>query len=89
MQCPKCHGLMQTYNRSGVHIEQCGNCRGIFLDYGELENLTRLESGYAAPPPPPPHGGAPGWGAPAPHHGGYGHGHHGRHKAFGKMLFSS
>ncbi len=76
---------MQTYNRSGVHIEQCGNCRGIFLDYGELENLTRLEAGYAAPPPPPA-APAPAWGAPAPH---YGHGHHHRHNSFGKMLFSS
>ncbi|MEV0030605.1 zf-TFIIB domain-containing protein [Nocardia sp. NPDC050793] len=87
MQCPKCHGLMQTYNRSGVHIEQCGNCRGIFLDYGELENLTRLEAGYAAPPPPPA-APAPGWGAPAPHYG-HGHGHGHRHNSFGKMLFSS
>ncbi|WP_198161722.1 TFIIB-type zinc ribbon-containing protein [Nocardia puris] len=43
---------MQTYHRSRVQIEQCGNCRGIFLDCGELENLTRLEAGYAAPPPP-------------------------------------
>ncbi|SNY80838.1 hypothetical protein SAMN04244553_2411 [Nocardia amikacinitolerans] len=84
MQCPKCRGLMQTYNRSGVHIEQCGNCRGIFLDYGELENLTRLESGYAAPPPPAAP--APTWGAPAPH---YGHGHHHKHRSFGKVLFSS
>lgn len=87
MQCPKCHGLMQTYNRNGVHIEQCSGCRGIFLDYGELEALTRLESGYAAPPPPPG-APAPAWGAPA-----YGtHGHHAphyRHKSFGKMLFSS
>ncbi|MBF6398651.1 zf-TFIIB domain-containing protein [Nocardia cyriacigeorgica] len=85
MQCPKCRGMMQTYNRSGVHIEQCGHCRGIFLDYGELENLTRLEAGYAAPPPPPA-APAPAWGAPAPH---YRHGHHYQHRGFGKMLFSS
>ncbi|WP_420895897.1 zf-TFIIB domain-containing protein [[Actinomadura] parvosata] len=55
MQCPKCRGNMRTYERNGVHIEQCDNCRGIFLDYGELETLTRMESQYhAAPPPPPP-----------------------------------
>lgn len=63
MQCPKCHAAMHTYNRNGVQIEQCSGCRGIFLDYGELEALTRLESQYttqqygqvpppAAPPPP-------------------------------------
>ncbi|MFE6285351.1 zf-TFIIB domain-containing protein [Streptomyces sp. NPDC057877] len=54
MQCPKCHGQMNTYNRNGVQIEQCNNCRGIFLDYGELEALTRLESQWTQPAPPPP-----------------------------------
>ncbi|GAB2795181.1 TFIIB-type zinc ribbon-containing protein [Streptomyces sp. NPDC054796] len=93
MQCPKCGAFMQTYNRNGVQIEQCGGCRGIFLDYGELEALARLESQWsqqAAPPPPP--GGAPMHGGPAPqaypagpawgaaHHGQHGqHGHHGPH----------
>ncbi|MFM9367727.1 zf-TFIIB domain-containing protein [Streptomyces sp. Da 82-17] len=105
MQCPKCRAPMQTYNRNGVQIEQCNGCRGIFLDYGELEALTRLESQWAqqAPPPaappaapapaPQPYPAAqpPAWGAPQ--HGGH-HGHHGhhgqyRHKSFGRMLFSS
>ncbi|MBT2901156.1 zf-TFIIB domain-containing protein, partial [Streptomyces sp. McG3] len=55
MQCPKCHAQMNTYNRNGVQIEQCSGCRGIFLDYGELESLTRLESQWSqqAPPTPP------------------------------------
>ncbi len=54
MQCPKCHAQMHTYNRNGVQIEQCSGCRGIFLDYGELESLTRLESQWAQQAPPPP-----------------------------------
>ncbi|MBP5940753.1 zf-TFIIB domain-containing protein [Streptomyces acidiscabies] len=97
MQCPKCHAAMHTYNRNGVQIEQCSNCRGIFLDYGELEALTRLEGQWgqpgpqaypAAPPVPPP---GPAWGAPQHHggHGGHHGGHHQRHKSFGHMLFSS
>lgn len=82
MQCPKCHAMMRTYNRNGVHIEQCDGCRGIFLDYGELESLTRLESQYAAPPPAqPPAQPGPHWGTPH-------HGHHG-HRGFAKFLFSS
>ncbi|MEE1736818.1 zf-TFIIB domain-containing protein [Streptomyces sp. NPDC079020] len=94
MQCPKCHAQMHTYNRNGVQIEQCSGCRGIFLDYGELESLTRLESQWtqqAPPAPPAPQAypaaaaPAPAWGAP--HHGGH-HGHH-RQKSFGRMLFSS
>ncbi|MFW6719250.1 zf-TFIIB domain-containing protein [Streptomyces sp. MAR4 CNY-716] len=96
MQCPKCRAPMQTYNRNGVQIEQCSGCRGIFLDYGELETLTRLESQWAqqAPPPPPPAAQgypqqAPGWGGG--HHGGHGgHGHYGHRKGgFSRMLFSS
>ncbi|WP_455355157.1 TFIIB-type zinc ribbon-containing protein [Streptomyces sp. SYSU K217416] len=98
MQCPKCHAAMHTYNRNGVQIEQCSGCRGIFLDYGELEALTRLESQWTqqAPPAPPapqayPAASGPAWGAPQ--HGGHGghgghHGHH-RQKGFGRMLFSS
>ncbi|MBB5912579.1 hypothetical protein BJY24_001446 [Nocardia transvalensis] len=73
---------MQTFNRNGVQIEQCTNCRGIFLDYGELEHLTNFGAAYGAPPPP---GAAPAWGAP---HYGHGHGHHHK-RGFGKMLFSS
>ncbi|MFC6893931.1 zf-TFIIB domain-containing protein [Nonomuraea dietziae] len=56
---------MRTYERNGVHIEQCENCRGIFLDYGELETLTRMESQYHTPPAAPPAHGAPAHGAPA------------------------
>ncbi|MGW9131127.1 TFIIB-type zinc ribbon-containing protein [Streptomyces sp. NPDC055681] len=92
MQCPKCHAQMQTYNRNGIQIEQCSGCRGIFLDYGELESLTRIEAQWTqqAPPPAPqayPAAPAPAWGAPQ-HHGGHHGGHH-RHKSFGHMLFSS
>ncbi|MEU3276930.1 zf-TFIIB domain-containing protein [Streptomyces antibioticus] len=96
MQCPKCHAPMHTYNRNGVQIEQCSNCRGIFLDYGELEALTRLESQWSQPAPPAPPApqaypaapAAPAWGAPhGGHHGGH-YGHH-RQKGFGRMLFSS
>ncbi|MCX5395913.1 zf-TFIIB domain-containing protein [Streptomyces sp. NBC_00102] len=97
MQCPKCHAQMHTYNRNGVQIEQCSGCRGIFLDFGELEALTRLESQWTqqAPPAPPapqayPAAG-PAWGAPQhqQHHGGGHYDHHHRQKSFGRMLFSS
>ena len=37
--CPKCGGEMRTYERSDVRIDQCTECRGIFLDRGELEQL--------------------------------------------------
>lgn len=101
MQCPKCRGEMRTLNRNGLNIEQCMNCRGIFLDHGELEQLVTMEGRWAqqaAAPPPPP---TPGYGAPAPawgaqpgygpgyggQYGGY-YGHH-KQKSFMKMLFST
>ncbi len=37
--CPKCRGEMRTYERNGVQVDQCEECRGIFLDRGELEQL--------------------------------------------------
>lgn len=59
MTCPKCHGEMRQYERSGVIIDQCSECRGIFLDRGELEKLFEAEANWDkqhTPPPPPPPG---------------------------------
>ncbi len=47
--CPKCQGKMRTYERNGVTVDQCEDCRGIFLDRGELERLIDLEGGGSAP----------------------------------------
>jgi uncharacterized protein len=46
MTCPKCGGDMRRYERNGVDIDQCTECRGIFLDRGELERLVDAETGY-------------------------------------------
>jgi Zn-finger nucleic acid-binding protein len=55
---------MRQYERSGVHVDQCTECRGIFLDRGELEKLIDAETAFHAPaaaaPAPTP--------APAPPH---------------------
>lgn len=53
--CPKCRGTMRTYDRNGIHVEQCETCRGLFLDFGEFEALARLEANvHAAAAPPAP-----------------------------------
>jgi Zn-finger nucleic acid-binding protein len=44
--CPKCQGTMRTYERNGVHVDQCAECRGIFLDRGELERLVDAEDAW-------------------------------------------
>jgi Zn-finger nucleic acid-binding protein len=47
LTCPKCRGEMRTYERNGILIDQCEECRGIFLDRGELEQLLDAERGNA------------------------------------------
>ncbi len=46
LTCPKCQGPMRTYERNGVHVDQCTECRGIFLDRGELERLIDAENDW-------------------------------------------
>ena len=46
LTCPKCQGAMRSYERSGVTVDQCTECRGIFLDRGELEKLVDAEEAH-------------------------------------------
>ena len=55
LTCPKCHGPMRSYERNGVHVDQCTECRGIFLDRGELERLVDAENAYHERPRERPH----------------------------------
>ena len=48
---------MRQYERSSVVVDQCTECRGIFLDRGELDRLIDAENAWhaaAAPRQPPP-----------------------------------
>jgi Zn-finger nucleic acid-binding protein len=46
LTCPKCHAPMRQYERNGVTVDQCTDCRGLFLDRGELEKLTAAENAW-------------------------------------------
>jgi len=37
--CPNCNTSMQNVNRSGVDIDMCPSCRGVWLDRGELDKI--------------------------------------------------
>jgi len=37
--CPNCNASMQNVKRSGIEIDMCPSCRGVWLDRGELEKL--------------------------------------------------
>ncbi|HYE58519.1 MAG TPA: zf-TFIIB domain-containing protein [Rhodothermales bacterium] len=39
MTCPNGHGPLQITDRSGVEIDYCPVCRGVWLDRGELDKL--------------------------------------------------
>lgn len=54
--CPSCNAGMQEVNRNGVHLDVCVQCRGVWLDRGELEKLLevvrRAADEMARPVPP-------------------------------------
>ena len=56
--CPVCQGTMKEINKSGVLVDTCTQCRGVWLDRGELEKLASAVGGTEersflgnAPPP--------------------------------------
>lgn len=44
--CPKCLSRMRSIDRSGITIERCESCGGIYLDRSELDQLIRLENEF-------------------------------------------
>jgi Zn-finger nucleic acid-binding protein len=46
LKCPKCLAPMRAIERSGIVVDRCTECGGIFLDRGELERLMRAENEY-------------------------------------------
>lgn len=43
MRCPLCDVAMREVERRGVRIDVCPECRGIWLDRGELDKLLAAE----------------------------------------------
>lgn len=54
MMCPNDNSAMQEIDRNGVKIDMCPECRGVWLDRGELEKLMSLVSPSAERVSPPP-----------------------------------
>ncbi len=46
--CPNCGGQFVELERAGVRIDACRNCRGVWLDRGELETLVQREQQVVA-----------------------------------------
>jgi uncharacterized protein len=60
MSCPVCRVPLAMSDRSGIEIDYCPQCRGVWLDRGELDKIIErsaapaLSEAPAAAPAPPP-----------------------------------
>lgn len=45
MRCPRCDGTLKESKFEEVLIDTCDKCGGVWLDSGELEQVTRKEKG--------------------------------------------
>ncbi len=54
MACPVCNVPLVMSERQGVEIDYCAQCRGVWLDRGELDKIIeRNANSFAAPPVTP------------------------------------
>ena len=54
MKCPIDGTELVMTDRSGVEIDYCPQCRGVWLDRGELDKIIERSATQAPPPPPSP-----------------------------------
>jgi len=101
MACPVDGATLVMSERSGIEIDYCPTCRGVWLDRGELDKIIERNAADSAPPPqaqapqpaPAPQfqqGQQQPWGQPQqPYrgHDSYGHKPHKRRKGFLEELF--
>lgn len=91
--CPVDGTKLVPIERSGIEIDHCPSCRGVWLDRGELDKIIERSAVAAAPVTPQPSQPAVPW--PEPHRPHYDdrHKHHGGHyghkrrKSFLEELF--
>ena len=52
MNCPICNVALQMTERQGIEIDYCPQCRGVWLDRGELDKI--IERSVSQPLPQSP-----------------------------------
>ncbi|WP_309602295.1 zf-TFIIB domain-containing protein [Sphingomonas sp.] len=102
MACPNDGATLVMSERSGIEIDYCPTCRGVWLDRGELDKIIERNAADSAPAPqaavppsapqqhaPPPHQQQQPWGQPQQPYGGQGYGQkpYKRRKGFLEELF--
>jgi uncharacterized protein len=51
MSCPVCRIPLSMSDRQGIEIDFCPQCRGVWLDRGELDKIIERSVAPSAPPP--------------------------------------
>ena len=49
MQCPVCRTPLAMSDRQGIEIDYCPQCRGVWLDRGELDKIIERSAPAIAP----------------------------------------
>ncbi len=99
MACPVDGATLVMSERSGIEIDYCPTCRGVWLDRGELDKIIERNAEASAAPPqvqepqraaPPQQQQQQPWGQqhqPQRGYDNYGHKPHKRRKGFLEELF--
>ena len=51
--CPSCRVALTMSERQGIEIDYCPQCRGVWLDRGELDKIIERSGREASPQPQP------------------------------------
>ena len=100
MACPVDGATLVMSERSGIEIDYCPTCRGVWLDRGELDKIIERNNEASAPAPqqapapqyeqaPPQQQQQAPWSQQQQPYGGHGYSHnpHKRRKSFLEELF--
>jgi Zn-finger nucleic acid-binding protein len=49
MKCPTCTVDLKMADRQGVEIDYCPQCRGVWLDRGELDKIIERSGEFTSP----------------------------------------
>ena len=52
--CPRCGAGLTMSERQGIEIDYCPECRGVWLDRGELDKIIERTGMMQGPPPSQP-----------------------------------
>lgn len=89
MKCPACRTVdLLMSERSGIEIDYCPTCRGVWLDRGELDKIIdRAATTSAQPKPQAPQAQPAHYNSQGHHDAGYGYGKKKKREGFLGDLF--